>query len=311
VLPYPWPKRRFTPTVCALLRQVAAVWPADGPTPHLVADRGFPSCALFQTLHQLGWGWTIRLRARDHVTVGGTRQPVRPLLDAAQPGRFRTWSLAAFGSGRQATTATVVVGRGLLVVPRWQRGPGSLRRRAEQRRARTEQVRRKHPGRQDDSAETDGWLTLFTTRATWRQAVTTYRRRWATEGTYRDAQGGWDGQHGWGLERLIAQLTDPGRVERLVGLWALGALAQTWVGVQVHESTDPTARAITAQWTVTGRLSVWAHGRFAFTDPSGRLRPWLAATLQAGADRLAAAPPLPTTVPWRFPCGVPPRQRAA
>lgn len=24
VLPYPWPKRRFTPTVCALLRQVAA-----------------------------------------------------------------------------------------------------------------------------------------------------------------------------------------------------------------------------------------------------------------------------------------------
>src|SRR5207245_3366060 len=42
VLPYPWPKGRFTPTVCALIRQVAAVWPAERPV-HLVADRGFPS----------------------------------------------------------------------------------------------------------------------------------------------------------------------------------------------------------------------------------------------------------------------------
>src|SRR5437016_12213713 len=46
VLPYPWPKGRFTPTVCALIRQVAAVWPVERPV-HLVADRGFP-CATEQ-----------------------------------------------------------------------------------------------------------------------------------------------------------------------------------------------------------------------------------------------------------------------
>ena len=31
VLPYPWPKGRFTPTVCALVQQVAAAWPAHAP----------------------------------------------------------------------------------------------------------------------------------------------------------------------------------------------------------------------------------------------------------------------------------------
>jgi hypothetical protein len=140
---------------------------------------------------------------------------------------------------------------------------------------------------------------LFTTAPGWQAAVSTYRQRWATEGSYRDAQGGWDGQHGWGLERLVAGLTERRRVECVVGLWALGAFVQTWVGVQLRQTDDPTARAIAAQWTTTGRLSVWAHGRFAFTDASGALRPWLTPTLQAGADRIAAAPPLPATVPLR------------
>ena len=53
VLPYPLPKGRFTPTTCALLHQVAAPWPAER-RPHLVADRGFPSHALFRTLAGLG-----------------------------------------------------------------------------------------------------------------------------------------------------------------------------------------------------------------------------------------------------------------
>src|SRR5215204_3806875 len=59
VLPYPWPKRQFTPTVCALVRQVAQAWPAATPAPHLVADRAFPSRRLFGTLQAVGWGWTI------------------------------------------------------------------------------------------------------------------------------------------------------------------------------------------------------------------------------------------------------------
>src|SRR5712675_437576 len=68
VLPYPWPKGRFTPTVCALIRQVAAVWPAERPV-HLVADRGFPSRQFLWTLCQVRWGWTVRLRATHRVTL--------------------------------------------------------------------------------------------------------------------------------------------------------------------------------------------------------------------------------------------------
>lgn len=47
VLPYPWPKGRSTPTGCALLRRVAAAWPAEQRA-HLLADRGFPSHKVFQ-----------------------------------------------------------------------------------------------------------------------------------------------------------------------------------------------------------------------------------------------------------------------
>ena len=317
VLPYPWPKGQFTPTVCALLRQVAAAWPV-GRRPQLVADRGFPSRPFFQTLRAVGWGWTVRLRARDHVRLAGVLQPLRSLLADATVGHWRTWSAGPFGGGKGAVPATLVVGRGLLVLPRHQRDPGSLAARARQRQARDAHWRDKHPGQGSDaSVETDPWVVLFTTAATWQAAVTTSRQRWATEGSYRDAQGGWEGQHGWGLERLVAGLSDPGRVERVVGLGALGALLQTWVGAQLRHTDDPTAHAIAAQWTTTGRLSVWAPTpagrpcRFAFTDPSGAWRPWRRATLQAGADRLAAAPPLPSTVPLRFQPRDTTRQNAA
>ena len=311
VLPYPWPKGQFTPAVCALVRQVAAVWPA-GSRPHLVADRGFPSRMLFQTLGQVGWGWTIRLRARDHVRLAGDLQPVRDLLADATVGHWRVWSHAQFGAEQRAVTATLVVGRGLLVLPCHQQGPGSLAARARLRQARDTHLREKHRGQAVDvSVETHPWVVLFTTHATWRAAVSTYRQRWATEGSYRDVQGGWDGQHGWELERLVAGLSEQGRVERVVGLWALGALLQSWIGAQLRQTDDSTARAIAAQWTTTGRLSVWATGRFALTDPSGSLRPWLIATLQTGANRIVAAPPLPATVPLRFPRRAIPLHNAA
>jgi hypothetical protein len=77
----------------------------------------------------------------------------------------------------------------------------------------------------------------------------------------------------------------------VVGLWALGALVQTWVG---HRLSQPTAAApvprIRREWTTTGRLSVWARGQCALTDSSGRLRPWLRQTLTVGAHRLATGP---------------------
>ncbi|HEY7061888.1 MAG TPA: hypothetical protein VII06_10430 [Chloroflexota bacterium] len=293
VLPYPWPKRRFTPPVSALVRAVAAAWPAETPPPHLLGDRAFPSKRLFQTLGAVGWGYTVRLRAKSWVTVGGQAQWVRALLATAQLGRWTT-AAATYGSGPGAIAGTLIIGRGLPVLPWHQANAGSARHRAAQQRKRQQHLRTKHRrAHPDASVETDAWVVLFTTHATWRAATASYRRRWAIEGSYRDAQSGWDGQHGWDLEPVLARLPTAAQVERVVGLWALGALVQTWVGVQVQAPSAPAGvRGVVRQWTTTGRLSVWAAGQLALTEPSGRLHVWLPTTLQAGAARIAppAAP---------------------
>ena len=76
-----------------------------------------------------------------------------------------------------------------------------------------------------------------------------------------------------------------------MGLWALGALVQTWIG---HRLGQPAVAApvplLRREWTTTGRLSVWATGQFALTDPSGRLRLWLRHALIIGARQLHAGP---------------------
>jgi hypothetical protein len=290
VLPYPWPKGQFTPTVCALIRQVATVWPAERPV-HLVADRGFPSRQFLWTLRQVRWGWTVRLRATDAVTVAGQTQPVRSRLAAASADG-RTAQAAHYGAGPQALPGTLVIGQGLAVLPWHQRGPASVRQRLAQFAARQRHLADKHPRQRPDAArQTDPWVVLFSSQPTWLAAVRSYDRRWCTEGSYRDAQGGWDGQHGWDLEVTLARLTDPVTVERVVGLWALGALVQTWVG---HRLGQPTVSApvplLRREWTTSGRLSVWARGQFALTDTSGRFRPWLRQILTAGAHRLVAGP---------------------
>jgi hypothetical protein len=65
-------------------------------------------------------------------------------------------------------------------------------------------------------------------------------------------------------------------------------LLQTWVGVQLgRPAAGPVPRAIQREWTTTGRLSVWARGRCALTEPTGRLRSWLEQTLSTGAERVA------------------------
>ena len=193
------------------------------------------------------------------------------------------------------------MGRGLPVVSWHQRTEGSLRHREQQRARRQQHLCSKHPGRRPDaSAETDGWLILFTSYPlpqAVRAAPASYRRRWPTEGSYRDAQSGWDGQHGWQLEGVVARQRTAERVEHLVGLWALGALLQSWLGHHVAQPTVPSlVQAVVAEWTTTGRLSVWARGHLALTEPTGRLRDWLLQALWAGARQLAAAPPLPAAV---------------
>ena len=75
-----------------------------------------------------------------------------------------------------------------------------------------------------------------------------------------------------------------------MGLWALGTLLQSWLGDQLLATTTaPAIRAVAGEWTVHGRLSVWARGRLALTDASGRLGLWIPATLRAAAARFATA----------------------
>jgi hypothetical protein len=295
VLPYPWPRGAFTPAVLRLLWRLGAAWPADRRR-HLVADRGFPSRKLFRTLA------AIRLRARLTVGVDGDARALHDLLAASRPG---TWTCrpATYGTGRQGVAGHLVIGRGdaIPVLPRHQATPGSLRHRGLQQAARRREVRDKHPGRRASSApRTDGWVLLFTSHATWLDACRSYARRWATEGSYRDAQGGHDGRHGWDLEPVAAREPDPHVVDTLLGLWALGALLQSTLGDQVgRPDAPPLVREVRARWTTTGRLSVWMRGRCALTDPSGDLRPWLLDALQDAARllRQPTAPPLASRHP--------------
>jgi hypothetical protein len=283
VLPYPWPKGRFTPTVCALLRQLGRAWPPDEPR-HLLADRGFPSRELFATLRQLHWGWTIRLRAKSYVTAAGRACWAKDLLSESAKPTWRSWS-CRYETNPTAPPGTLIIGQGLPVLPWHQRTPGSLRHRAAQAATRTRHLQAKHPGRSaDDSVETDAWVILFSSCAHVRAVAQGYRSRWTTEGTYRDAQGGWDGRHGWDLEAVVARQTHVWMVERLVGLWAMGSLLQCWIGAQTLRPNAPALLdAHLRQWATTPRLSIWARGQCALTDPRGLLHDWLQQTLAEAA----------------------------
>jgi len=306
VLPYPWPKGAFTPAVLRLLWRLGTAWPADR-RPHLVADRGFPSLKLFRTLATLGWTWTIRLRARLTMGIDGEARALHDLLAASQPGVW-TCRPGTYGTGRQRVAGHLVIGRGdaIPVLARHQANPGSLFHRGLQQAARRREVRDKHPGRRTTSAQqTVGWVLLFTTHTTWLDACRSYARRWATEGSYRDAQGGYDGRHGWDLEPVATHEPDPHVIDTLLGLWALGSLLQSSLGDQVgRPDAPPLVHQVRARWTTTGRLSVWMRGRFALTDQSGDLRPWLLDSLQAAARLLCqpAASPHATLAPQPLPC---------
>jgi hypothetical protein len=301
-LPYPWPRGQVTPTVCRLVQQVAAVWP-DGRPAHLVADRAFPSQKLFRTLRGVQWGWTVRLRAPMSVTVQGGAGTVRALLARARPNGWTVWA-GAYGQGRKALPTTLVVGRGVAVWPAHQRTAASQQARVARQAERVRTRRYRYAS----VSETDSWVALCTTHATWQAAVVSYRRRWATEGSYRDAQSGWDGQHGWDLEPVLSRARRAAQVEHVVGLWALGALLQTWIGAQVAHGPDA-VRAVAAQWSTTGRLSVWTQGQCALREPL--LRAWVAPTLQAGAARVAAAPPVVLPPPLVLDPERPPQRRRA
>jgi hypothetical protein len=175
-LPYPWPKGRFTPTTCALLERVGAAWPSDRPA-HLVADRGFPSGALFRTLRRLGWGWTVRLSARTYLRIDGRAERAGAHLATARVGCWTT-TPATFGG----VAGTLVVGRGLPVLAAHQRTDGSLRHRAARQAKRRRHLAGKHPQQAPDrAAATDAWMLLFTTHTDPWAAGRAYGQRWAIE----------------------------------------------------------------------------------------------------------------------------------
>lgn len=286
VLGRPRKAGQYAARVRALLGQVAAAWPPDQPRPHLVADRGFTGVKLVVWLQQHGWGFTLRLRACPAVTRDAERLILRTLLARVPAGSYRRETVV-LGTGGATQPATLIVGQGLPLLRRHQRDDGSARARQRQQQARHEDLGRVAKNG-PHARQTDGWLLLLTTETSVLGALRRYRQRWAIEGSFRDAQSGWDGRAGWDLERAVARLPDVAGVEGLVGLWALGTLLQTALGAACCGDAAP-ALLVQAQagWTTTGRLSVWARGKLLLTSRDPALQTWVLRHLGTAAPLAA------------------------
>jgi hypothetical protein len=134
----------------------------------------------------------------------------------------------------------------------------------------------------------DAWVVLFTTEVDPLTADRQYRARWSIEGTFRDAQGGWDGTQGWGLEPTLTRTRTAARAEALVGLWALGTLIHTWVGLRLDR--DAVGEQALRRWATTPRVSVWARGKFALEDPDPKLQARIRTALRDASAVLQDGP---------------------
>ena len=131
VIPYPWPKGRFRATTLALIQRLQTAFPA-GVRWTLVADRGFPSAALFAQLRQGGTDFSVRLRLSDWVTVAGVYATVADHLDA---GRLAVGqrTAATIGRGRPdqpLVPGWIVVSAAVATPPQHKQNPGTARERA-------------------------------------------------------------------------------------------------------------------------------------------------------------------------------------
>jgi hypothetical protein len=279
VLPYPWPKGRFTPTTLALLERVLALWPPARPV-HLVADRFFPSLALFRLLddwrRRLPLGYTLRLRAGDWVRLDGRVAKVADLLPAVGAGRWRTWRAAYRRQAQASAVALLVLGRGLPVHPPHQMGAADRRRRRA--RAAQQAQHRRSNGYREPAAAERAWA-LLSTEATWRAAVGRYSGRFSTEGTYRDLKG-------WGWEAAVGRADTAALADGITGLAALGAMIQAAIGAAAGRTQEAGARARQRQWTTTDRLSVFGRGRLVLHDRAHAWAPWLRRALADLTARL-------------------------
>ncbi len=163
VSPYPWPKGRFRATTLALIQQLQQAFPA-GVRWTLVADRGFPSAALFAQLRQGRTDFSVRLRlATDSGRDGPRAARSAPGAGLGRRERRRCGPAQAQAEPRHSPRAGQA-GQGPCPAPRPQAGPqdeaaechraalcpdlGALHHRAD-RRASSRGVRAAHAHRRD------------------------------------------------------------------------------------------------------------------------------------------------------------------
>lgn len=272
VIPYPWPKGRFRQTTLSLIEQLASAFP-DGRAWVLLADRGFPSAALFAHLLQHQVGWTVRLRLSDWVEVAGIYALVRDHLEA---GRLRAGERIPARVGNGTTdhphvAAWIVVNTQLAAVPKHKQNPGTRRERETRAKAHAKHLdqkgRKSRPPSDLAKKYAQTWI-LFTTAPSLDRAVGEYAARMTIEQTFRD----W--HHGWGLREVASALTEESAVARLVGIVSVAYSLQVAVGVRF--SQDPRGQERRRQWTVTDRVSYFWCAQHLFTDPGHDWSLWLA-----------------------------------
>lgn len=295
ILPYPWPKKSFTPTAVALINRTLLCWPADRAV-HLLADRGFPSLKLFRALDSwrklISLNYTVRLRASDYVRldngqtakIGGLITPIALGSWVCQPASYQR-------RGKAHPVASLVVGRGVPIYPKHQQGPADQARRQARAQRRIAHLVSKGQG---EAATTDTAWALLSTAPTQHLAVEYYCRRFHTEGTYRDCKS-------WDLEVVAAHQTNRDHLDGLLGLAALGYLVQVALGTEVGRASDTQARARQAQWSTTDRLSLFWRGRQVLHDRAFDWRPWLRLWLPEITRRLHSKAIVPISIGERLP----------
>ena len=287
VIPYPWPKGRFRATTLALVQQLQQAFPV-GVHWTLVADRGFPSAALFAQLRQGRTGFSVRLRLSDWVMVGRVYAMV---VDHLEAGRLRVGQRTAAMIGRgqphqPLVPGWVVVSAAVAALPKHKQNPGTLRERAKRAKAHA-QHRAHKQGRKTKLPSVAAqryaqtWV-LFSTAPTVAQAVAEYAGRMSIEETYRD----W--HHYWAVRAAVATLPTEAMVARLVGVVCLAYTVQMHLGQRV--SADPIGQQRRAQWTATNRVSWFWCGHQLFDDPGYDWSGWLAQQWESLGLLGAAAP---------------------
>jgi hypothetical protein len=272
VIPYPWPKGRYRTTTLALIRQLQGAFP-PGVRWSVVADRGFPSAALFAQLRAGGTDWSIRLRLSDWVRIAGVYAKV---LDHLATGRLRVGqrTAATVGNGHASQPLVrgwVVVSAAVAAPPRHKQNPGTqherlVRARRHARHRQHKQGRKTTPPSALAQRYAQTWV-MFTTAPTKAHAVREYAARMAIEETFRD----W--HHHWAVRAATVSLPTEAMVTRLIGIVCIAYTLQMLVGYQVSQMPDAQHRR--AQWTVTGRISWFWCGQRVFADPGYDWRTWL------------------------------------